>query len=159
MLSILICTYNRSEILQECLESCVLHYNNPFPIELIVIDNNSTDSTYDTVRKLSESHDWISYVFEKNVGLSHARNMGYKIARYDWVLYLDDDALIHSEFFNRIQYLIHKTDYQFVGGLHLPWYKYGKPIWFKDRYVSNKKNILPLHHLRKLNTLRVVLCS
>lgn len=149
MLSIIVCTYNRCEILQECLDSVISKYTNQYPIELIVVDNNSTDYTSKIVHSLKEKHTWIKYSFEKKIGLSHARNNGYRLAGYDWVLYLDDDALVHNTFFERVNTLIIEQDFQFIGGLYLPWYKYGKPNWFKDKYASNKKSYKQITVLKK----------
>jgi len=148
MLSIIVCTYNRGEILKECLEAVIRFYSTSYPMELIVVDNNSTDDSDKIVSELRQANPWIKYVFEEEQGLSHARNTGYKTAIYDWVLYLDDDALIHKSFFERAQYLIEKTDYQCVGGLYLPWYKYGKPPWFRDSFASNLKSYTSLSILK-----------
>jgi len=66
-------------------------------------------------------------------------SMNYKTAKYDWVLYLDDDATLAPDFFKRVQHLISINKYECIGGLYLPWYKYGQPNWFKDEYGSNLK--------------------
>lgn len=139
MLSIIVCTYNRGEILRECIQSVINNQPTTYPIELVVVDNNSKDNTAALVSEFSQPNAWVKYVFEKEQGLSHARNTGYKAASYDWVLYLDDDALVHEDFFERAKYLIEDTDFQCVGGLYLPWYKYGQPLWFRDSFASNKK--------------------
>jgi glycosyltransferase involved in cell wall biosynthesis len=148
MLSIVVCTYNRDQILKECLESCLQNYKETYPVELVVVDNNSSDETPSIVNEIKGDNDWIKYVFEKNQGLSIARNTGYKAASYDWVLYLDDDAKIDVSFFDRIEYLVTNTGYRVIGGLYLPWYKYGKPQWYKDSYASNKNSYEDITVLR-----------
>ncbi len=139
MLSIVVCTYNRGDILIECLESVIDTYTHDYAIELIVVDNNCTDATATNVTLLAESHEYIKYIQEPKQGLSHARNTGYRSATYDWVLYLDDDATLAPDFFERVDYLMTQGGYDCIGGLYLPWYKYGQPRWFKDQYASNLK--------------------
>ena len=148
MLSIVVCTYNRGAILEECLESVALHYKNNFPLELIVVDNNSFDTTASIAEIFTQKHSWYKYVFESDQGLSYARNTGYKSAIYDWVLYLDDDALVHADFFERLEYLF-STDHKCVGGLYLPWYKYGQPKWYRESFGSNRKSYTDLSILKQ----------
>jgi len=148
MLSVLICTYNRGDILAECLESVVSTYTEAFPIEVIVIDNNSTDNTSGIVQQFHSKYPYVVYHFEKAQGLSYARNAGYHKAKYDWVVYLDDDALVHDNFFERIFYLISDTDYKCIGGLYLPWYKYGQPKWYRESFGSNRKSYTALTALK-----------
>lgn len=148
MLSVIVCTYNRGGILKECIESVISNQPTAYSMELVVVDNNSSDDTAHLVSELSQSNPWIKYAFEKEQGLSNARNTGYKAASYDWVLYLDDDALVHENFFDRVRYLMEQSDFQCVGGLYLPWYKYGQPRWFRDSFASNKKSYNDLSVLK-----------
>lgn len=62
--------------------------------EVIVVDNASQDDTRQRVRELAEdtAHPRIRYVYEPNVGLSHARNRGIAEAEADIIAFLDDDA-------------------------------------------------------------------
>ncbi len=70
-------------------------------------------------------------------GLSHARNRGYREAQAAWVAYMDDDAKAYPDFVERILYITDQYPFDAVGGMFLPWYKYGKPKWFRDTYASN----------------------
>ena len=102
MLSVVICTYNRSDILTICLQSIAEFYPKTFAIEVIVVNNNSIDDTSTTLSDFSNTYAWLSIIDESQQGLSHARNAGYQSAKHDWVLYLDDDAKIDQHLFDRL---------------------------------------------------------
>ena len=81
MISIIICTCNRGNSLKQTLIS-IGEMSVPSDIswELIVVDNNSTDATAEVIEEFArESGLNVRYVFERNQGLSHARNAGIKL--------------------------------------------------------------------------------
>jgi glycosyltransferase involved in cell wall biosynthesis len=100
--------------------------------EVIVIDNASTDNTKDIVQKFSG----ISYLYEPNPGLSIARNLGFSVASGEWIGYLDDDAMAHSNLLDRAQWIIENYDFDAFGGVYYPWYKYGRPKWLPTNFGS-----------------------
>jgi len=140
-ISIIVCTYNRSEILPFCLESLVDQTLGTEWYEVIIVDNNSTDSTQGIACQYAETYKNFIYVKEPNQGLSHARNLGWNKAKTEWTVFLDDDAKASPNFVERIISVIGKYDFECFGGVYLPWYRYGKPKWFRDEYASNGKKI------------------
>ncbi|MFZ5570628.1 MAG: glycosyltransferase family 2 protein [Thermodesulfobacteriota bacterium] len=137
-LSIIICTYNRAGFLAELLDSLIRQMVVAAQIEIIVIDNNSNDNTAEVVAHYNQSFPCIRSVFEHRQGLSHARNRGYQEARAPWVAYLDDDARAFPNYVERILHVINNYDFDCFGGVYLPWYKFGRPKWYKDHYGSNQ---------------------
>ncbi|MFH1858292.1 MAG: glycosyltransferase family A protein, partial [Candidatus Omnitrophota bacterium] len=87
--SVIIPTYNRAHFLQRAIE-CVLKQTFS-DWELLVVDNGSTDDTEPLVHQLQKKDARIRYLFEKRKGLSHARNLGFKEARGEFIVFLDDD--------------------------------------------------------------------
>jgi len=87
VISVVIPTYNRSALVVEAVESA-LHQSIP-PNEIIVVDDGSTD---DTERVLAR-YDRVRYVRQANAGQSSARNHGIRIARGEFVAFLDSDDL------------------------------------------------------------------
>ena len=148
-LSILICTYNRADILAECLQSLTKQTAPPQDFEVLVINNNSTDHTQQTAESFIGKVPNLCVIVETQQGLSYARNRGYAEARADWVLYLDDDALASENLAERAIWTIENYDYQMFGGVALPWYKYPKPDWYKDQYVAT--NELPYDTVSKIH--------
>jgi glycosyltransferase involved in cell wall biosynthesis len=92
ILSVVICTYNRAELLERALNSLL---NSPREAseswELLVIDNNSTDMTKEVVSSYEAR-----YILEPNQGIAYARNRGYMEAKGTYVAYIDDDAYVDS---------------------------------------------------------------
>jgi glycosyltransferase involved in cell wall biosynthesis len=95
MISLIICTHNRSRSLRTLLESLEkLDLTGPFTCEAIVVDNNSTDDTRDVVTGISKASPLvIKYAFEANQGLGHARNRGVAEASGDVLAFTDDDCI------------------------------------------------------------------
>ncbi len=137
--SIIICTYNRSELLVSCLQSLVDQNVPASEFEVIVVNNNSTDDTAAVANGFADKFPRFLLVDETRQGLSHARNKGLEVAHHEWVIYLDDDAKAAPDFVARAQWMMAQGKYRVFGGIFLPWYKYGRPVWFKDHYASNKK--------------------
>ena len=94
--SIIICTYQRAELLRRCLAGCATQVvPDGVRAEVIVVDNASDpqiESLVDRVRDGRSDLDF-RYVAEPEVGLSHARNTGARLASGEVVIYLDDDAV------------------------------------------------------------------
>lgn len=93
MLSVIICTYNRSRQLLEFLNRFPKVFPAGFFVELVIVDNNSSDKTKDVVAAFCENSPLaIKYVFEEKQGHSHARNRGVKESGYPIVAFTDDDC-------------------------------------------------------------------
>lgn len=148
-LSILICTYNRCEILSECLDSLTRQTASPNDFEVLVINNNSPDQTQQVAESFTGKVPKLRVLIEPQQGLSYARNRAYEEAQAEWVLYLDDDALASENLVERALWTIEHHDYKMFGGVALPWYKYPKPHWYKDKYLAT--NQLPYKTVSKIH--------
>ena len=138
-ISVVVCTYNRSDLLAMCLESLMQQTAPTGDFEVLVVDNNSTDATAEVVQDYQKKREIpLRYCLETQVGLSFARNTGYREARAPWIAYIDDDAKARPDFVTRALWMTENTDYPFFGGLDLPWYPFGKPAWYQDRYASTR---------------------
>jgi glycosyltransferase involved in cell wall biosynthesis len=92
VVSVVIPTYNRANQLKEALESVFVQtgIGDQFEIEVIVIDDGSSDNTTEVVRGYPD----LQYLrLDKNRGPSAARNAGIKVSRGKYVAFLDDDDL------------------------------------------------------------------
>jgi glycosyltransferase involved in cell wall biosynthesis len=95
--SIIVCTWNRSAWLRRTLQSfCALTVPADGEWEIVVVNNNSTDDT-DSVIAAFENRLPLRRVFEKQLGLSKARNAGVRAARGDLLLFTDDDVECASD--------------------------------------------------------------
>lgn len=99
MVSIIIPTYKRSDVLVRAIESCLNQTMKD--IEIIVVDDNQPDSEY---RKITEQmmeryndNEKVIYLkHEKNMRGSAARNTGIKASHGDYITFLDDDDVLDS---------------------------------------------------------------
>ncbi len=90
LVSVVIPAYNYANFIPECIDS-VLEQTYP-SIEIIIVDDGSTDNTREIVERYRES---VSYIFQENRGLSAARNRGAEAARGTYLKFLDSDDLLH----------------------------------------------------------------
>lgn len=89
-ISVVIPTFNRAHTLPRCLDS-VLTQNYPRErLELLVIDDGSNDNTENLLRIYQHLFS-IRVLRQSNKGVSSARNLGIRFARYPWIAFLDSD--------------------------------------------------------------------
>ena len=136
-ISIAVCTYNRSDVLSNCLESLSNQSASTELFEVLIIDNNSTDDTKKIAENFCAKHVNFRYIFEEKQGLSQARNRAIAEAQGKYLAYIDDDAIADKDWVKNILAVI-KTDSSMVafGGPIYPWYNKEKPKWFKDEFVT-----------------------
>ncbi len=94
--SFVIPAYNSAAFLTHAIESA---QKQTYPnIEIVVVDDGSTDSTEKVMRFLVEKDARISYIkLPKNMGRSEARNIGNKAARGEFILVLDADDIAYPD--------------------------------------------------------------
>ena len=113
----------------------------PSHYEVLVIDNASTDDTKEVTEQYIDNERNVSvrYIHEPKVGLSNARNRAIDEAEAPWILYLDDDAKAKEDLVELYIDRINSREFTVLGGPDYPWYQFGKPDWFKDRYLPGVK--------------------
>ena len=103
VLSIVIPIYNAEEYLEECLES-VINQEVPFDeYEIICIDDGSTDNSNSILEKYNKIIDNLTVFYQNNNGVSSARNKGIKLAKGDYIWFVDADDFISK---NAIELLL-----------------------------------------------------
>lgn len=139
MISIVVCTHNGESRLSSCLNSLISQEGAP-QYEVIVVDNASTDETVEYAKDFfysgNSSCSW-SIVNESQPGLSHARLAGLKAARFDWVLFCDDDNVLFPDFLFQCQLILsNNPKIGVLGSYGIADFLGTKPEWF-DRYSSS----------------------
>lgn len=92
--SVVIPVYNVKPYLRECVASVLSQQG--VPLEVILVDDGSTDGSSAICDSLERSDERVSVVHQQNGGLSSARNTGVRVAVGEYVLFLDSDDLFHS---------------------------------------------------------------
>lgn len=98
-ISVIIPTHNRARLLPRCLDSVLTQTLKP--LEIIVVDDGSTDSTRRLIRR---DFPQVRLLPQENRGVSAARNAGLRAARGDWLAFLDsDDAWLPNKLQQQMQ--------------------------------------------------------
>ena len=117
LVSVIIPTYNRNNIISRAIDSVIKQtYDN---IEIIVVDDGSTDNTKQILRQFRGK---VKYIYKINGGVSSARNKGIEEAKGELIAFLDsDDYWMPDKIEKQIKYLIINkersgvlTNYEFV---------------------------------------------
>ena len=136
-ISVIICTHNRADLLGQCINSMYAQSLDPDRYEVIVVDNGSTDHTRDICRQYSGQSNFV-YISEPVLGLSQARNTGWKVAKGIYIGYIDDDATAAPRWLELALYCFKNIDPQpeWVGGaVSLDW-EIDPPTWMTDDYEN-----------------------
>lgn len=112
MVSTIIPVYNRADMLIQSVQSVL---NQDYrPIEIIIIDDGSTDNTFATAKLLeAERPDEVIVIQQSNAGPGSARQKGLEMARGEFIQYLDsDDLLLKEKFTRQVDMLRRRPDCQ-----------------------------------------------
>ena len=110
-ISVIVPVYNVEKYLRKCLDSIIeQQYSN---IEVIVVDDGSTDNSREIIKEYVSGNDKIKYYKKENGGLSDARNYGVQKATGDYICFIDSDDYIDKNLFERIKSYIDK-DYDVI---------------------------------------------
>ncbi len=134
--SVVICTYNRGGVLPRALEAISnLEVPEGAAVELVVVDNASTDDTAAIVRDFAASAPFpVRYIFESRQGHSFALNAGVAAATGDFIAFTDDDAQPNGDWLVRYEQAFRASDADFVFGKALPLWEKAPPPWFSPRF-------------------------
>ncbi len=133
-ISIIICTWNRAESLRRTLLSlnaqkeCANH-----DIEVVVVDNNSSDGTKKVVDGLKPTWNFgtLRYVFEPRQGKQFALNQGIHFCTHDVLAFSDDDIIFAEDWACEIRRVFADKAIDLVGGKTLLiWPASGQPVWY-----------------------------
>lgn len=138
MVSVIIPAFNREKVLKRAIESCL--NQTVTDIEVIVIDDGSTDGTKEVVESISDSR--VKYIYQENAGACAARNYGIREASGEYIAFQDSDDAWHSEKLEKqLKVLKEKNaDIVFCG--------------FVKRFISGKERKIPECFENKFYTQR-----
>ena len=95
LVSVVICTYNRRDLLQRCLLSLLEQTHPKDDYEIIVVDDGSTDGTADLLQELARSSDRALRCFrQENQGSATARNLGIAMAGGEIIASIDERTIV-----------------------------------------------------------------
>ncbi len=137
-LSVILCTYNRCQMLATALDSVAAQVL-PASVdwEILVVDNNSRDQTREVVEGFCRTTPHCRYVFESQQGLSAARNAGIREARGEILVFVDDDVTVEPTWLKSLTAALSNGKWAGAGGRILPQGAFTPPKWLpvKERYA------------------------
>lgn len=97
LISIIVPIYNSSTYLNKCIDSLIDQtYEN---IEIILIDDGSTDNSYNLCKEYEIKDKRIKVLHKENGGVSSARNLGLQAAKGDYIGFVDSDDFIEKNMY------------------------------------------------------------
>jgi glycosyltransferase involved in cell wall biosynthesis len=130
--SVVIATYKRAADLRDTLGS-LARLQPDGPWEVIVVDNNSPDSTRAVVEEAMPSFPVdLRYVFEPEQGRSPALNAGIRMARGAIIATTDDDVRVPTDWLNHAAEGLNRLGCDYVGGRVLPIWGAPRPQWIPN---------------------------
>ena len=132
--TLIVPTYNRPELLDEFLKSLEVQKFNPDDFEILIIDNNSENNVKKQldgfVNKNPVFSQVIKYVHEPKQGVGYCWNTGILQAQGQLLIFTDDDAALHYDYFKTISEDFKLPIENIAGGGHVsPVFEHQKPAW------------------------------
>jgi len=93
LVSVIVLNYNGKDVLEECIIA-LLNSNYP-KMEVIVVDNGSTDESYMIAKKYEPQVKLIRSL--RNLGYSAGNNLGIRVAKGEYIFLVNNDAIIHTD--------------------------------------------------------------
>lgn len=99
LITIIIPVYNGEKYIEETIFNIINNYNNS--LEIVIVDDGSSDRSGEICRHLSEKHKNIKYIYQDNCGVGKARNNGLLKSTGKYVMFLDQDDMLDPIVFKR----------------------------------------------------------
>ena len=115
-LSIIVPVYNVEQYIRPCMESIFRQGLNDSEFELILVNDGTQDNSFNVISDIIESHHNIRIIEQDNFGPSIARNNGIKIAKGQYLMFVDsDDLLINNSITKLLEIAIEQSADLLVG--------------------------------------------
>lgn len=161
-ISVIIPVYNVKDYIKECVDSILAQEYIDY--EIILIDDGSTDGSENVCDEYSSTYKFIEVHHQENQGLSRARNQGIRMAKGEYVLFVDSDDYISKGSLLKILETLEEdpgVDVIFLDGSKV--YSHKRTTPFNEGYIKRKlykrNRNDALAHLARLNKYPGSACS
>lgn len=113
LISVVIPIYNAEKVLAKTLQS-IIQQEKFEKSEIVLIDDGSTDRSYEICRQYSEKYKNVIVYHVANNGVSHARNIGKSYAQGEYIWFVDADDYISEGAFERLHKIISEKKYDLI---------------------------------------------
>lgn len=112
-LSIIIPVYNVEDFIERCLNSILIQANCEFKIEVIIVNDGSSDKSLSIAESFTKRYSNVSIYSHSNAGLSYTRNVGLVYSTGDYIWFIDSDDFIENGIFNILSSIL-KSGYDII---------------------------------------------
>ncbi|MGQ9525764.1 MAG: glycosyltransferase [Armatimonadota bacterium] len=131
--SVVVCTYNRRDLLVGALESIRAQtVKNGTSWEVLVVDNGCTDGTWDVLQHIAQGWELLRPLREPRPGKSFALNTAIRYARGEVLAFTDDDVVADRNWLISILDGFRRFEVSMAGGRVLPLWEADRPAWYRE---------------------------
>lgn len=127
-ISIIIPVYNVEKYLDDCLNSILIQDFTNW--EAICINDGSTDNSLEILNKYAKKDPRIIVISQENKGQASARNAGIKIAKGEYICFLDSDDMLKESALSKLDNITYQGNYNFIA--------YNTDICYESEELKNK---------------------
>ena len=142
-ISIIVPVYNVEKYISQCLDSLLAQTMND--IEIILIDDGSTDSSGTICNTFAQKDARIKVIHQDNTGASESRNVALNIAKGEFVMFVDSDDWIESDMCENLYALAEEYNSDFAFCAHFDEWSDGrkiKAVFDEDIKIFNRDEIV-----------------
>ncbi|MBQ5473125.1 MAG: glycosyltransferase [Lachnospiraceae bacterium] len=130
MISIILPIYNTEEYLEKCLNSILAQTYQTW--ELIAVNDGSTDKSGEILDRYAAKDKRIHAIHQENGGESHARNVALRVAKGDYIAFVDCDDWLEPKMYEK---MIQTAEYYKLDMVAAGWFK-------NDEIITNEKEVV-----------------
>ncbi|QIK63020.1 glycosyltransferase [Leucobacter viscericola] len=150
LLSVVVPVYNVAQYLDQCLTSVFAQGFEPGELEVIVVDDGSTDGSGLIAQKWARRRSEVQLITKPNGGLSAARNTGFELTTGTYLTFLDSDDLIPEGAYRRMIDVLQETGSDFITAAPFRfagWDRHAKPFARSaDLYRESRRSVTLEQH-------------
>ncbi|MGM9882455.1 MAG: O-antigen ligase family protein [Bacilli bacterium] len=157
LISIIIPAYNVEDYLEECIESILNQQNLECNIEIIVINDCSSDGTLKICNKYKNEGKIILINNKENKRQAYSRNIGIKKSKGNYIVFVDSDDLLYDNALSTLYREIKKTDADMVMARLNSFNSKGYYGYYSDKYMNVYKSGNIYDNMELINCISI--CS
>ena len=139
-LSIVLPVFNVEKYLDRCIKSIL--EGTYKDLELVIVNDGTKDNSENIIIRYLEKYNNITYIVKENGGLSHARNVGYKYAKGEYIAFFDSDDYIEKDMYEKLMAKVKDYNYDIVVcDLYMEYEQTGKKIYVGSNVEKEYKNV------------------